>query len=77
LSAGIAVVVGGYLVSALFPLSDTLKPLADLSPWSWALGGDPLVNPTEPWRYVVLIVPSVILAGIGVLGFGRRDVRAA
>jgi ABC-2 type transport system permease protein len=77
LSVGIAIVVGGYLVSALFPLSDTLEPLADLSPWSWALGGDPLVNPTEPWRYLALIVPAVVLAGIGAVGFGRRDVRAA
>lgn len=77
LSIGIAVVVGGYLVAALFPLSDTVAPLADASPWSWALGGDPLVNPTEPWRFVALLSPAIVLAGIGVLGFGRRDVRAA
>ncbi|MGH2475517.1 MAG: ABC transporter permease subunit [Candidatus Limnocylindrales bacterium] len=77
LSIGIAVVIGGYLVAALFPLSDTLKPLADASPWSWALGGDPLVNATEPWRYLALLVPTIALAGIGVLVFGRRDVRAA
>lgn len=77
LSVGIAASVGLYLVSALFPLSDTLKPLSDLSPWKWALGGDPLVNQAEPWRYVALIVPAVILAVIGVIGFVRRDVRAA
>ncbi len=77
LGAGIAVSVGGYLVSALFPLSETLKPLSNLSPWKWAFGGDPLVNAAEPWRYLALLVPAVILAIVGVIGFLRRDVRAA
>jgi ABC-2 type transport system permease protein len=77
LSVGVAVAVGGYLVAALFPLSDPLKPLSDLSPWKWALGGDPLVNATEPWRYLALLIPAIALAAIGVVGFDRRDVRAA
>jgi len=77
LAIGIAAAVGLYLISALFPLSDTLDPLSDLSPWKWALGGDPLVNPAEPWRYLALLVPAVLLAGVGVIGFVRRDVRAA
>jgi ABC-2 type transport system permease protein len=77
LAAGIAAAVGGYLVSALFPLSDPLDPLSGLSPWKWALGGDPLANPAEPWRYVALILPAVLLVGLAVTGFVRRDVRAA
>jgi ABC-2 type transport system permease protein len=77
LAVGIAAVVGGYLVSALFPLSDVIEPLSALSPWKWALGGDPLVNQTELWRYAALIIPSLILATIGVIGFGRRDIRSA
>ncbi len=77
LGVGIAAAVGLYLVSALFPLSDTIKPLSDLSPWKWALGGDPLVNQAEPWRYAVLIVPAIGLAILGAIGFVRRDVRAA
>ena len=58
-------------------LSDVLKPLSGLSPWKWALGGDPLVNLTDPWRYAVLLLPAVALATLGVAGFVRRDVRAA
>jgi len=77
LAIGIAAAVGLYLISALFPLSDTLDPLSDLSPWKWALGGDPLVHPAEPWRYLALLIPAVVLAGVGVIGFVRRDVRAA
>jgi len=77
LAVGIAVSVGGYLVSALFPLSDPLKPLSDLSPWKWALGGDPLVAPVEPWRFLVLLLPACGLVVLALVGFVRRDVRAA
>jgi ABC-2 type transport system permease protein len=77
LSIGIAVVVGGYVVSALFPLSDPLRQLSGLSPWKWALGGDPLVNGAEPWRYLALLIPTVALVLLGVVAFNRRDVRAA
>ena len=77
LAIGIAWAVGGYLVAALFPLSEALKAWSGLSPWKWALGGDPLANPPEPWRFVALLVPAVVLAAIGVAGFVRRDVRAA
>ena len=77
LAIGVAASVAGYVVSALFPLSDPLDPLSGLSPWKWALGVDPLVNAAEPWRYVVLIVPAAILVTVGVAGFVRRDVRAA
>lgn len=77
LAIGIAVAVGGYLVAALFPLADALERFSGLSPWKWALGGDPLVNQAEPWRYAALIIPAVALAILGVAGFVRRDVRAA
>jgi ABC-2 type transport system permease protein len=77
LAIGIAVAVGGYVVAALLPLSDALKPWSGLSPWKWALGGDPLVNQAEPWRYAALVLPAVGLAAFGVAGFIRRDVRAA
>lgn len=77
LAIGIAVAVAGYLVAALFPLSDVLKPLSDVSPWKWAFGGDPLVNQAEPWRYAALLLPAVGLIALGLAGFVRRDVRAA
>lgn len=77
LSIGIAASVAGYLVSALFPLSDAFDAFAGLSPWKWALGGDPLVNGAESWRYVALILPTIALVVIAVFGFVRRDVRAA
>ncbi|MGH2467166.1 MAG: ABC transporter permease subunit [Candidatus Limnocylindrales bacterium] len=73
----LVVAIAGYLVEALFPLSPTLAPWRVLSPWAWAMGGDPLVQATEAWRYLVLIGPAVLLAVVGLAGFARRDVRAA
>ena len=67
----------GYLVAALFPLSDVLAPWRHLSPWDWALGGDPLLHAAEPWRYAALVVPTVGLVVLGMRAFGRRDVAAA
>lgn len=74
---GIALVVAGYVMIALFPISEVLAPWRHISPWDWALGGDPLLNPTEVWRYLALGVPALAMAAAGTLAFGRRDVQSA
>jgi ABC-2 type transport system permease protein len=74
---GLVIALVGYLVAALFPLSETLEPWRVISPWDWALGGDPLVNAAEPWRFIALGLPAVVLAIVGLLAFDRRDVRSA
>jgi ABC-2 type transport system permease protein len=77
LGLSLTVAVAGFAVSALFPLSDVLKPWAQLSPWDWALGGDPLAAVSAAWRYAALALPSVVLVLLGMVAFTRRDVRAA
>jgi ABC-2 type transport system permease protein len=77
LSVGLGLALVGYLVSALFQLSDVLAPWRQVSPWEWALGGDPLVNAAEPWRYAALAVLAVVLSLLGIVGFDRRDIRSA
>jgi ABC-2 type transport system permease protein len=77
LGVPLAVLIGGFVVAALFPLSDELRPWAGLSPWDWALGSDPLVNAAEAWRFAALAVPAIVLAAVGLAGFVRRDVRSA
>jgi ABC-2 type transport system permease protein len=77
LGGGIFVAVAGCTIASLFPLSEALKPWAHVSPWDWALSGDPLTNATEAWRYLALGLPAVALALLGIFAFGRRDVRAA
>ena len=64
-------------MAALFPLSGVLAPWAHLSPWDWALGGDPLVNPAEPWRYAALAVPTLAFVIVGIAAFERRDIKSA
>lgn len=77
LGVGMLVAVAGYVAMALFPLSDVLEPWRHASPWDWALGGDPLTNPTEAWRYAALAVPAVLMVLAGAWLFGRRDVNSA
>ncbi len=77
LGLGIGVLIAGFVVAALFPLSDVLRPWAGVSPWDWALSSDPLVVGADPWRYAALAGPCAVLVLIGVAGFRRRDVRAA
>jgi ABC-2 type transport system permease protein len=77
LSAGLGLALMGYLVAALFPLSDVLDAWAWLSPWDWALGGHPLSDPTEAMRYGALVASTVVLVLVGGVAFARRDVRSA
>lgn len=77
LGVGMAIAVLGYVAIALFPISDVLEPWRHVSPWDWALGGDPLTGPTEAWRYLALGAPAVGLVGLGTWLFGRRDIQAA
>jgi ABC-2 type transport system permease protein len=77
LAVGLVVVIAGYVAVALFPISDVLDPWRVVSPWEWALGGDPLRQPTEAWRYLALGIPAVVLVLLGAAAFNARDVRAA
>jgi ABC-2 type transport system permease protein len=77
LGGGLFIAIAGCTIATLFPLAEPLKPWAHISPWDWALAGDPLVKPTELWRYLALGVPAVGLALLGSWAFGRRDIRAA
>jgi ABC-2 type transport system permease protein len=73
----LGVTFAGLIVSSLFQLSDVLAPWRHLSPWDWALGGNPLEQTTELWRYAALAVPSVILTAIGTFAIARRDISGA
>lgn len=72
----VAVALAGYVVNALFPLVSALKAWNVISPWQWALGGDPLLHATEPWRYAALLLPAAALVLLGTAAVRRRDVFA-
>jgi ABC-2 type transport system permease protein len=76
LGASLGLAVAGYIVAALFPVSDALRPWRVISPWQWANGGDPLVNGLDLWRPALLVLVSVLLAIGGTIAIDRRDVAA-
>ncbi|WP_326702674.1 ABC transporter permease subunit [Streptomyces cyaneofuscatus] len=74
-AAGVLVV--GYLLHGIAPMSDALEPLANVSPWEWALGSDPLLNGV-PWGGVALLVAvSVVVVAAGTYAVDRRDIKNA
>jgi ABC-2 type transport system permease protein len=77
LALGLGLALVGYLVAALLPLSDAVKAWAWISPWDWALGGDPLAHPTEALRYASLAALTAVLLLVGGVAFARRDIRSA
>ena len=77
LGVGLGVLVAGMVISSLFPVVSGLAPFAHVSPWDWAFGGNPLANPTAPWRYLALGLPAAAMALFSVAVIGRRDIRAA
>ena len=77
LATGIGLTLAGYLVSALFEISTVLSGWKVISPWQWALGGNPLEQPTDAWRFAILIALGVVFAAMGTMVVGRRDVAAA
>ncbi|HEY7942271.1 MAG TPA: ABC transporter permease subunit [Candidatus Limnocylindrales bacterium] len=77
LGVGVGAAIAGYLIAALLPLSPPLAPWRHLSPWDWALGGDPLEHPTDPWRYLALAVTAGVLVALAMRAVARRDVASA
>jgi ABC-2 type transport system permease protein len=76
LGVSLGLTFAGYLVAALFPISDVLRPWRVISPWNWANGGDPLVNGVDPWRWALLAGIALVLVVIGTAAVNRRDVAA-
>jgi ABC-2 type transport system permease protein len=72
-AAGVLVV--GYMLQAVVPLSKSLKPLSALSPWDWALGHDPLRNGFAGGGLMILLAVSVVLVAVGTVLINRRDIR--
>jgi ABC-2 type transport system permease protein len=74
---GILVLLAGYVVSFLFPLSDGLAGARRLSPWYWAIGGQPVTNGVSPWSIALLGAVAAVFVGLGTFAAGRRDIRGA
>ena len=68
------VAVAGYFGNNLAPTIDGLEWLANLSPYHYYLGGQPLRNGLQLADSAVLAGASLVFVGLGGLLFDRRDV---
>jgi ABC-2 type transport system permease protein len=77
LSIGVAfgIAIASYLVYSLSDLVDLIKPLRPFSAFTYYIGDSPLVNGLQPLSVAVLAVTTVVLLGLALLAFERRDLR--
>ncbi|MEV0946687.1 ABC transporter permease subunit [Rhodococcus sp. NPDC049939] len=64
-----------FAVSVFLPLSDTLADGAKISPWYYYTSSNPLVNGPDWAHLSVLGVAALIIGGVAVATFERRDLR--
>ncbi|MEJ5913287.1 ABC transporter permease subunit [Pseudokineococcus sp. 1T1Z-3] len=70
-AAGLAVV--SFVADALGSLVEGASWLTQLSPWSWYLGGEPLLTGWDPAGLAALAGLAVVAGALGLLAVERRD----
>lgn len=73
LGVAAALAVLSYIADAASELLEDSAWLSAVSPWSWYLGDDPLVNGWDMQGLLLLAVVPVVAAVVGLLTFDRRD----
>ncbi len=73
-AAGFAVL--SYVFQTLAPIVDWLGWIETLSPFHYAIGGDPLRAGFDVTGIIVLIGATGLVLGAGIMLFERRDVRS-
>ena len=78
LAAGVtgAVAIVGWLVNSFAPLVSAIDWLKYLTLFYYYAGGDPIGSGLDLTGIVVLGVITLVLVGLAVVGFQRRDLRA-
>ncbi len=70
---GLVALFGMYLISSYSTLSPTIDALGPISWYAWTEGHRPLAGVTDWPSVAVLAAVTVVLLGIGVASFVRRD----
>jgi ABC-2 type transport system permease protein len=70
-----AVAILGFLLNGLAPLSSAVSWTQYLSPFYYYADGRPLTNGAQWHHLAVLLAVSLVLTGLAVAGFRRRDLR--
>jgi ABC-2 type transport system permease protein len=66
--------VGGFILNGLVPLSDKLAPVKEWTLYYWYSASRPLSAGILPEYTAILLLLSLILAGIGLAAFRERDI---
>lgn len=66
--------VVSYLAKSMLPLAD-LDRWAELSPWYYYAGSEPLANGFDVAHFLVLVGLAVAAFAAALLAFNRRDLR--
>jgi ABC-2 type transport system permease protein len=72
-TTGVAIVT--WFIFSFLPLSQTAEPLANLSPFEWYLGSDPMVNGMDWTGAALLAGVFLALVAVSIQLFRRRDLR--
>jgi len=72
-AVGIALV--GHVLNAFLPLNESTKGFTKWTPFAYYLNSDPLMNGMDWWHGFVLLALTVLLVGLAVVWFQRRDLR--
>ncbi|MDO5067952.1 MAG: ABC transporter permease subunit [Propionibacteriaceae bacterium] len=78
LAAGLggAVVLLGWLLAGLLPMSSHTEPLTDLIPWAWYSRPEVIVNGLDGVRLALLLGGAALALGFGSTRFLTRDLRS-
>jgi ABC-2 type transport system permease protein len=78
MATGIAtgVAAATYLLNSLSPVVSGIKPFRTLSPFWYAMGGDPLSNGLAWGDLAVLVGLSLVALAGALIGFNRRNLRS-
>ncbi|MCS7179202.1 MAG: ABC transporter permease subunit [Anaerolineae bacterium] len=67
-------VVGGYILNGLVPLSEHLRPLEKWTVYYWYITGRPLGSGIIPEHVAILLGGSLLCLLAALIAFGRRDI---
>ena len=71
----VGIMVVGWLAVGMLPLIESIAWTAELFPWWYYTGSEPLVNGVDAGHLIVLGGATIALGIIGLIGVNRRDLK--
>jgi hypothetical protein len=76
-AATAAVLIIGYIIHAIIPMSGASESISYISPWHWVLNNNPLVNGFDVAGTLSLTTVTLALSAIGTILIAHRDIKTA